>query len=487
MNDTRSAKFFLFPVFLILILIFNAAFPELGFKSFAFIAFSFVLLVLVMVPIRWAILLTFTYIGLEGFLKVVSNYHPVIHVGSDVLVILLCVKALVEGFSGGRIPREWPPLALLFALHFSWVLVSLFNPYGLGLVASLAGAKLYVSMVMLFFFGFYQTKSIRDARLFMIPLILVALLHTGFGIYQGMIGEQSVLDLHPRYAIQLEKYQQSAFRPFGLTNLPGGPAVYLAFVFPIVLYFIFTIRHTLLRWMLITFLPSGIFLFLLCQVRSSLLKMIVGSAIFLVGAFLYMARDSRKVGAALVTLTIAISGVIYFLPQLMAVGVESNEDNEAAIERSLSLFDYGRVSESRSGTWERLLKYGREVPFGAGFSRIGAAAGAFTEAHRNDPFYGEHYFFADNFWVTSLVELGIPGMLIMTFILLLLTWYGWQNVRKAESFQTRLLGFALFGPLFAILLGLYGAEGVLYNPDSSFFWFFAGVLMKLPYLENTEV
>lgn len=45
--------------------------------------------------------------------------------------------------------------------------------------------------------------------------------------------------------------------------------------------------------------------------------------------------------------------------------------------------------------------------------------------------------------------------------------------------ELRTLQAALICPLFACVLGLWGAEGILYNPEAAFFWFFSGALMRL--------
>jgi len=483
MRTSRLSGLVLLPIYTLGIVLLSLAFPEFGFKSFAFVMFAGVILTIAVIPLKWSIVFTFSYIGLEGFLKVVSNYNPIIHVGSDILVIFLCLKAAIQAFTRREsMPIEVPPLIFLFLLHFGWVIVTIFNPYGLGLVPSLAGAKLYVTMVFLFFFGFYQTKSMKDAHHYMIPFLAVTLLHTGFGIYQGLVGEQSVLSLHPRYAVQLAKYGTTAFRPFGLTNLPGGPAVYMALVFPFILYFIFTVRSKLIKWILLSYIPAGIFLFLLCQVRSSFLKGIIGSLIFTLGAFIYLARDSRKLAAILVTATIGIAGGVYFLPQIMAMSIEENASNEDAIDRSLTVFDIDQISRSRHGSLDRIVKYSSEAPFGAGFSRIGAAAGAFEDAHRADPFFGANHFFADNFWVAVLAEEGIPGVIIFSLILFFLLFKVWRSIFQCDDMHRKLLCWAIFGSMAGVMMGLYGAEGILYNPDSCFFWFFSGLALKIPHL-----
>lgn len=59
--------------FFITVLIINLIAPELGFKSLAFAIFSIVTLIIAFIPVKWGLMLTFFYIGLEGFLKVVDR------------------------------------------------------------------------------------------------------------------------------------------------------------------------------------------------------------------------------------------------------------------------------------------------------------------------------------------------------------------------------------------------------------------------------
>lgn len=484
MNRIRLADFLALLLFFVSVLIFHILVPEMGFKSLAFAVFSVATMVIILIPVKWGIVFTFLYIGFEGFLKIVSGYHPVIHVGSDILVIFLAFKIIFGTFSGqNRESIFTPPLAILFLLHFSWVLITLFNPYSLGLIPSLAGAKVYVTMVLLYFFGYSQTKSLKDADDFLKPLMFVVLIHTIFGIYQGMVGEQSVLTLHPGYAKQLEKFQNFAFRPFGLTNVPGGPAVYLSFMFPVILYVLFTFRSYLIRAVYSLFLPAGIFLFLLCQVRASLIKMIIGCTMFFLGLIFYSSRNRNQMQYLLVLLTALTAATIYFLPQFVNIYMEKDELNVTAVERSLTIFDVESISQARRGALGRFLNYAQAAPFGAGFSRIGGAAAKFTEQRTQDPFFGSDYFFADNFWVACIVELGIPGMLMITVLVACIWWSSWKVVLKLEEFKIKMLALSIFSAMTAMLIGLYGSEGILYNPDACFFWFFSGVLLKLPVIE----
>lgn len=133
---------------------------------------------------------------------------------------------------------------------------------------------------------------------------------------------------------------------------------------------------------------------------------------------------------------------------------------------------------AREGAWERFAKYFQEVPFGAGFARIGAAAGAFKQFHKEDEKFPTGYFFSDNLFITLLVEIGFPGLMIVMLLVGLIFFNGIKAWRTEE--RTHLIGvqLAMLSALLAIFLGSYGGEGVIYNPESAFFWFFSGVMMK---------
>jgi O-antigen ligase len=478
---------FLGMLFLPLIFLFGLYFEVLGLKLLAFSGLFFAIYLVLMVPYRWALFSTFIYIGLEGFFKVISNYHPFVHVGSDIVVIALCFKVLLQIFFKGADFSKTPPLTKVFVVHFCWIAIILFNPYSLSIVASIAGSKIYVTMFLLYFFGYYLTDSESDVRFYMWPFIIVAVLHTITGVIQGFTGPEGLIAMHPRYAVQLAKYQGLAFRPFGLTNQPGAPSVYIYLVYPFLLYFAFTMRSLVAKILIIGFLPFSTFLFFLCQVRSALLKMIVSSSLFLIGSISIYTKSSSRAAQGLIFSLASILLVIYFaLPQFMSASVESRDENEAAIERSMSLFEYDKVSHARRGAWKRFLMYAQEVPLGAGFSRVGAAAGAFKELHKVDKTFGYKHFFADNLWLTALIEIGLPGMFLLGFLVLSILWIGFKNYRDCKIESLKMLHLVILSTLIALIIGLYGAEGLIYNPEACFFWFFSGVLMKLPELQGQK-
>jgi O-antigen ligase len=471
-----SNSIIIIPLLLCFFLI-GVTFDKMGFQAFSFLALGLTLAGIIAAPLQASLIMVIVFIWFQGFLKIVSNYHPFIHVGADAVVIALLFKVLFKN-KGQR--KKPPPLTWLFALHFAWVFIILFNPYSLSLVSSIAGSKVYISMFLLYFFGYYLVNNLKDVQRLFVVFAALAAVQTVFTIYQGLRGPSSVLSLHPGFQIPLAKMGSYAFRPFGLTHIPGGPSVYIYMVLPILTYFIYYTRSVWLRFFSASLLPLiGVALFM-CQIRSAIGKAVIAMFVFIVTLttsnvrISFARRFSYIAGSAILA-----SFALFAMFSILGYSAESFEDNERTLARSLSTFDLDAMANARRGSFNRFLKYASDVPFGAGFSRVGAAAGAFPQLQKNDPHFPVGYFFSDNLFVLLVIEIGIPGLLIVVAMILSILYIGFRIWRTEERQQ--LLGpqMAIFSSLVAIAAGSYGAEGIVYNPESCFFWLFAGVMMAM--------
>lgn len=448
--------------------------------------FSIVGICITLIPFDWAITVFFCYVGIEGFAKLMSSYNPVVHVGTDILVVILVTRAVLQNlFLREGLPRKFPPLTPLFALHFGWFILAIANPYALGLVASLAAAKLYVTMPLLFFFGYAHATSVSRVRRFMVPWIAVAVIQSAASIYQASVGPASVTGLHPLYGQLLERY--AAFRPFGLTSLPGMPAVYVFITLPFAIYFLISSSSLIIKGLSMALLPGGAVTLFICQIRSALLKGIIGSSVFLFLAIKWMkfanplVRRNTMIAAASIVAIVAL-----VTPQALKLMVESYKDNEEAVERSLTIFDFDKASKARGGAIKRLMYYATLSPLGSGLSRTGAAGKLFNSDRAHDPF-SKVVYFTDNLWVALVVDLGIPGAMIMAMLVLAILIRGAIALRNYDNSELKLLHAAIYCNTFVITLGSFAAEPILYNPEASMFWFFSGVMMRLPSLERSFV
>lgn len=445
----------------------------------------FVLLIIagfvISLPTKWSIRILFIYIGFEGFAKIISSYNPIVHVGGDLLIVALCSKTLLL-MTLGRLqkPEVFPPLTVLFGLHAFWYLVTLMNPYSLGIFPSLAASKLYITPLFLYFFAFYLCKDKREIKIIMTIWVCVTMIHTFVGLYQFTQGPQSVLNLHPGYASTLKKYTGTAFRPVGLTNLPGAPAIYIFLSTSFLLYFSLTAKNFIFRVLLFLAVPTWITLTLLCQIRSALLKSIL-AVIIVLGFYLYknFSQFSKKSLQRIAIGVLATIALFFSVPQVLKTVETALPDATGAFERSFSLFEYDKISKARHSTLDRFIKYASRVPFGAGLSRIGAAGGKFRHLVNSpdDPF--GNVFFADNFWIATVIDLGIPGMTLITILIFTILIRGVSHVRNLWPIEDQLLHICLLAGLLASGIGMYGAEAMLYNPEAAFFWFFSGALIRL--------
>ena len=478
MNRAVPLVFAGFLVFLVALL-----HDQIGFKFFTMAALSVVGFAILLLPINWSVRLLMFYLGFEGLAKVVSNYNPVIHVGVDLLIVAMVSKVLVLMVLG-RIKQteSLPPMSPIFIAHFAWFVISIANPYAINIVASIAGAKVYVTGFLLFFFGYYLAKNRKEIKVAMGIWIFVVTIHCITGLIQAKYGVASLIAIHPRYAYQWRNFaaEGRAFRPFGLTNQPGAPSIYIFLSMSFLYYFIIATKKKYLKLALLALIPLFITMLFLCQVRQQLLKTILLSIAF-GGAYLVTRKvqiSPRALMSGLASLGV-IAGIILLTPDLLEVVVNIFPDAERAIERTESLFDYERISQARHSPWGRLMKYLVAFPFGAGLSRTGSAAGVFSKYITEDDPFGKGFFFSDNFWIAVAIDLGFPGVILLTG---LIGWIFFRGIKYLKQYYDRddqLLHIAIYAGLFGSGLGMYGAEAMLYNPEQIYFWFFAGCVTRL--------
>lgn len=465
--------------FLLLIFLIGFSLDQLGYKTYSVTFLAGTIVAILALPTRYSLYIILFFIWFQGFFKIVSGYHPLIHVGADIIVLFLMIKLMIFGQDGES--RKLPLFTGIFLVHFIWVAIEYFNPYSLGITATIAGSKIYVTMFLLYFLGYFYVKDLKEVKNIFLIMIALAFVQTVFAIYQGYIGPTSVLSIHPGYQQQLEKYGSYAFRPFGLTNLPGGPSVYVYTVIPFILYFIITSTHYFKKLIFASVLPLITLTLIFCQVRSAVLKGLVAALLFLILCFL---SKSIKVKRLALTHLFAFSLIATIIGYTLGATLINNvlytsEDSEDIIDRSLSSFDISALQVARRGAWERFTSYLEVVPFGAGYSRVGASAGAFADLHAQDVHFSKNYFFTDNLFILLLVEIGLPGLFIVSILIGSILFFGFKIIGKENRPALLFPHIAILSSLVAIFIGSYGAEGIVYNPESCFFWLFSGIMVSM--------
>ncbi len=429
----------------------------------------------------------FLYLMFEGGFKLLTNYNPLIHVGSDVILIVIFLR-LVPRFSRNSnldltpaMRKRLDRVATFLLLFWLWVGVQFFNPWGLGFLPSVAGLKVHViPMLMLFVVGYLLT----DDELLAIPPLLL-----GMGIFQGAIaltdwylGPNVLPMIHPRYQETLIQFLQGfPYRPFGTTNLPGAPSLWMYHTLTAALIMFHlassgerpALSPKLYSRLFLLFLPLALGTLVVCQVRAGVIRFL---AMIFMGT---SALGKKYVGYAMIAL-LAIPLATSMTPKARFEELVSSGDKSQSMRLKQALARLSTLGESkawtqaRGGNWA-FNEFKDRASFslvGNGLSRFGAAAGPWKALIDRDRLFPAKWTFSDNVFLALFTELGVGGVSAYLILVFAVIWH-------LLTVGSKVAYLAAFACLITVLSG-FGSEGILFQPDASFFWFYAAFGLRFP-------
>ena len=480
-KEQKLTHFFVYTLFGVSVLICGFG-PLLGIQLlfyFSFLAFFAAILGVFLLPLNGAIGMIFYLLTFSGFFKLSSGHHPILYGATDLGVIALTLKLLLQKRPEKCALKSFlkVPLFYFFLLHFFFYFSQFFNPYSLGVIPSLLTAKVYVTMYFLYFIGYRATKTNSDFQYFVQLSFLMLFSQLFSSFLQLAQGPESVLFYGERVETALKWL--STFRPYGFTSTPGAPAVFCSMIIPFLTMTILNEKRKTL-WIAHLCLGALVWLILIyCQIRAHQIRAFVGQ--FIVLSLIFYRERKLAARSLFVLSTPFLMAGLTLLAQLNHSGPQaptamstSSLNHEVVVSRFMSFGQPQELLNARRGTLERLKTLLNEYPFGAGLGRTGAASGAlkpYIAARPLPPPY-QNGIFADQFWIASTGDLGILGSLNLTLIFLMILTIGFFKIGNPPV-------LAIWASLFGILIGIFTAEGVLYNPEAAFFWFFSGVMLKL--------
>src|SRR3989338_9064768 len=196
-SSLAARKASIYIPFYISVLLFGIFISEfllnLSLKKLAFIPIALAALVFLTKDWERSIKLFFCYLSVEGLLKMVSNYHPVIHVGADILLLLIVLNwfftTVVTGF------RE-------------------------------ASFKMHITMIPLYFFAYFFINSkeqiVKYWNLFLVLCSMVCVI----AVVEYMLVPKSISWMSSTYEEKLMRFQGILYRPFSTTTMAGGGAIF---------------------------------------------------------------------------------------------------------------------------------------------------------------------------------------------------------------------------------------------------------------------
>ena len=83
-----------------------------------------------------------------------------------------------------------------------------------------------------------------------------------------------------------------------------------------------------------------------------------------------------------------------------------------------------------------------------------------------------------------MIETGIPGTILITFIFLYFIIKGFQIQKSMKDKELKVIAITLFAFMGSLFFMSFGSQPITANPYQSLFWFLGGLLLKLPKIEK---
>ena len=283
-------------------------------------------------------LLILFYLSIEGFLKLMSNYNRVVHVGLDIIVLLLAGYFVLQAVVERRAHLDELPYTKLILVYAVWMVLQLLNPFSPGLLQSIAAFKVHLTMVPLYFIAATLFREPRDLIKFVFGLTLIVFVPYVMSLVQYALGPSSVLDLSPRFWANISYYHD--WRPFGTSAVPGGSSVMAFLVTPLTIALLVApgVRKTIKPIALISILLAA-GTFVVSGVRQVFLGCVF--AILVMGALMLMRRSGRIFVVVALVAVLGFGGYVGVATYLRPMAKE-------AIAQLLSLWSAWSSSPGRT-------------------------------------------------------------------------------------------------------------------------------------------
>jgi hypothetical protein len=438
-------------------------------------------------------LLILGYLSIEGFLKLLSNYNRVVHVGLDIVVLSLALVLVLQAVMQRRAHLDELPYTKLILAYAVWMILQLLNPFSPGLVQSVASFKTHLTMVPLYFIGATLFEKPRDIIKFIFGITLIHCLPYGMALVQYALGPTSVLDLSPRFWQNISYYHE--WRPFGTSAVPGGTSVFAYLITPLALVLLVApVRH-MIKPLAMMSIALAMGTFVVSGVRQVFLGCVL--AILVMAALQLSRRRSRIAFVAALAVAISAGAYIGVQTYLRPLATEAVLRDPFAPDiwrerdvttRLMTLTNTNTYREARDNPIKTIAYRAQHYPFGAGLGRTGSAAGAFQKQIAQNAesmtVQADVGWTADNFWADMIVEGGVPAAIMLTWILFGMMHRAYKLAREAEDKTISATAAALAGFYFSIAVMSWGSQPLLGNPITAYFWFLSGMCAAMQRMET---
>jgi len=420
------------------------------------------------------VLVLAVYLGLlDGPVKLGTGAHEEATVFRDVLIAAVSVGALLRLLVKKR-SFSLPPLSGWVILFVALVLAETFNPNTHGLVKALGGYRQQLEFVPFFFFGYAVMRTKARLRKMFIVLGVIALANGIVSTYQTKIGLGQLAAWGPGYrelvfgegGVTARAYVHEGvahIRPPGLGKDAGfGGSVGLITV-PCLLALLATTGKRKRLTALLLCLGA-----MLAVITGLGRLQVVGAVLAVIAFAVLSASAGRRVTRPL----LAVLGVIALAIPLGAVLVSIESPGTFSRYSEIAPENITSAKDKKGSELSHLPHQLSVEPFGVGLSTAGAAAG--FGGKQAEELEG-HQVGSDTQYNFLGDEVGLPGILLWTGLLLTMVGLAVQRLRFIADVELRIDLAAIFA--IPISFFIIGASGPVSSSSAGgpFYWLAAGI------------
>jgi hypothetical protein len=435
---------------------------------------------------RWSVVGLVLYLPVSGIPILALYPHtqgPVL--AKDFLFVIPCyIGFLSEAiFRRRRVSYDGAPTVMLasFALL---ILVQTVNPRTASLLVALIGVKVYLLYVPLLYVSYQLVQTRADLWRLLALLAIPATIPCAIGIAEAALiytgHSQTVYSL---YGAAASAATQGFFSP--ILGVVGGATlsrVPSTFSYTAQFYFytiaMIAIAYAYLRGPLRdrgrTSLGWGL---LILVFTASLLSGSRGAFLFAPAMLLLILVLDRVGGVSLFLIVVAI--VLGFLVALSLIGTQLSSVISSATTD-------GAANGQIIFSWIPRALHLTLIGIGTGMD-TGASRYAYTPTAISPAFQAFGGVWLETWWVKIMVELGIPGLLLVIALFGKLIGGGVVDHLKVRDPQLRSVSAALLAVLIWNVVYAVKAQNIDLDPMDVYFWLFAGVLARVHVLDREAV
>ncbi|HTG28438.1 MAG TPA: hypothetical protein VK818_09475 [Methylomirabilota bacterium] len=466
----------------------------MGFAYVGLLAVGSVFVIAILNNWRNGVYLFFSWLLFEDLARKYLGNNMAIYFAKDVLVAVVYLSFIIAVRRKKTIKIVRPPFFVAVMLLVWFGIMQMFNPASSTIVYGILGVKLFFWYIPLYFVGYALLNSEADLRRFFRFNAWLALIITGLGVAQSIIGPSFLNPARPAEEI---RELSTLYRVSPITGLSSyrAPSVFVSagrytnyLLIAWVLMLAFTgyllLRHR--RGRNIAFISLAVvYAAVLLSGSRGVFLWTAGEALFIVAAYLWGApwrqreviRVFRTVQRAALAIGLAVVALFFVFPDALfarlAIYSETLTPGSSASELQSRTWDYPLRNFLGAFNYDR-WPYG----FGIGTSSLGVQYVA-KIFHGAPMGVGVESGFG-----ALVVEMGIGGLILWLVMSIAILVSAWKIVKKLKGTPWFPIAFAIFLYAFVLLLPITFTSMVAYEDFviNAYFWTLLGILFRLPSL-----